>query len=391
MATASDYERDDLGPEQVLMVYNPETGMRGVVVVDCAVLGPCGGGTRMAPDLELAEVAALARSMTYKFGILGLPRGGSKAGIWGYPGMDPAKKRAVMRAFGRRIQPLLAGNFVAVGPDMGITVADVAEMYQGAGIENARTGLFSQIVDGDPAAYHLTGYGVVTSAGAALGTLGRSLDGARIAIEGFGQAGTGTARYAAKAGANVVAISTLSGAIYNASGLDIPRLIELRRTHGDACVLEYRNAERLSPSELYYVPADVLVPGARPWVIHDDNYGAIQAKVIVSAGNITVRPSTQDHLFRKGILSVPDFVSNSGAAISSWVDFLAGNFEQALKTVDRMITAITTDVLVESKRSGVNPYVVATERVRQRIAANRGKPRKSFEETKADIRQLFGL
>src|SRR4051812_19229895 len=98
---------DDLGPEVVARVYDPETGMRGVLVIDNTVLGPAGGGARMMPNITEEEVAALARSMTFKFGILGLPRGGCKSGIWGDPAMPAESKRRIMRAFGRSLKPFL--------------------------------------------------------------------------------------------------------------------------------------------------------------------------------------------------------------------------------------------------------------------------------------------
>src|SRR5947199_2541840 len=96
---------DDFGPEAVVHVSDPKSGMRGILVVDNTTLGPAGGGTRMLPDLRADEVIDLARGMTYKFGFFGLPRGGSKAGIFGDPRMDPQQKRAILLAFGRAVAP----------------------------------------------------------------------------------------------------------------------------------------------------------------------------------------------------------------------------------------------------------------------------------------------
>lgn len=384
-------ETDELGPEVVLFVSDPETGMRGLLVVDCSVLGPCGGGTRMMPDLTPREVADLARSMTYKFGILGLPRGGSKAGLWGDPSCDPEEKRRIMRAFGRRLKPFLQSNYVAVGPDMGVTVNDLTDVYEGANVVNARSGLFARLVENDPAAYHITGFGVATSIRAALGTMKSDMAGARVAIEGFGQVGAGTARYVDRFGGKVVAISTLQGAIYNPDGLDVARLLELRRSVGDDCVLSYEKAERIPLSSLYFLPVDVVVPGARPYVIHEGNIGDLNTRAIVSGANIAVTRGAYEALYNKGVVIVPDFISNAGAAVASWVDFLAGDFDQALTTIDRLLGHLTTDVLQEAEKTGRSPYTVATDRVKQRIQEARGQPPKSFEQIKVEIRQLFGM
>jgi glutamate dehydrogenase/leucine dehydrogenase len=88
---------------------------------------------------------------------------------------------------------------------------------------------------------------------------------------------------------------------------------------------------------------------------------------------------------------VPDFVANSGGAIASWVDFLAGTFPQALSALDRLIGTLTREIITESRARGQSPRQVAVRRVHDRIHAQRGKPRPSFEESKQDIRQLLGL
>src|SRR4051812_5879469 len=98
---------DELGPETVVRVRDAATGMRGVLVVDNSFFGPAGGGTRMAPDLTEDEVADLARAMTYKYALNGLPTGGAKAGIFGDPYMAADKKQAVLRSFGRALAPML--------------------------------------------------------------------------------------------------------------------------------------------------------------------------------------------------------------------------------------------------------------------------------------------
>lgn len=380
---------DDIGPEAQIFVSDPITGMRGLLVIDSTALGPCGGGTRMLPDLTADEVADLARGMTYKFAILGFPRGGSKAGIWADPNLPAERRRGVLAAFGRALRGYLQSREAAVGPDMGVTVEDVRTIYAGAGAPDIRTGLFSQQHEGDAAAYHITGYGVVAAMKAAAPFADLDLAGARVAIEGFGQVGAGAARYAVRAGATVVAVSTMEGLLFNPGGLDVERLLELRRQGGDQRLMDYSDAERLMPTDIYLLPVDVLVPGARPYVINEANARQLQARLVVSGGNITTTAGAEQMLFSRGILSVPDFVSNSGAAIASWVDVLGGGVPQALQMVDALIGRVTADVLRQAANSKRPPVVVATALARERVLAAQGQPRKTFDAVRAEIQQLF--
>jgi glutamate dehydrogenase (NAD(P)+) len=382
---------DDLGPELVAQTYDPETDTRGIVVVDNTSLGPAGGGARMAPDVTVAEVARLARAMTYKFGIIGFPRGGCKSGIVDHPGVRPEIKAAKMRAFGRAVRPLLVDGAVAIGPDMGITVNDVSDIYAGAGVAPLRSGLFARMHEGDPSGYHFAGFGVAKALQVASEISARPLTKLTVALEGFGQVGVGTARYVTRAGGKLVAVSTALGALYDERGIDFEKLNTLRREVGDRCVLSYEGGERIAPSSIYFLPVDAMIPGARPDVITSENVGRVQAKIVVSAGNVTITDDAQELLHQRGVLVVPDSVASAGAAIASWVDFFSGTVEQGLGAIDRILTETARQVLRESQRRGVSARRVVMDLVRERIMAARGQTAKSFEQSKAEIGEILGL
>ena len=365
--------------------------MRGVLVVDNSFFGPAGGGTRMAPDVTEDEVADLARAMTYKYAINGLPTGGAKAGIVADPAMPAERRAAVLRAFGRALAPLLRsvdeGWLLGVGPDMGVGDADVDTIYQGAERPNVNPHFTGPIGRDDPD--DLTGFGVVVAARAALASRKRSIAGASFAIEGFGHAGVGLARYATRDGGRVVAITTLRGGVYRAAGLDVPRMIELRRLHGDDCVRHYADAEPIEPADLYYLPADVLVPGARPYVIDARNQGRVQASMICAAGNIPLTEDAEELLHQRDIVVVPDFVANAGGTISVWTAILGGTSDQAFGNCERLITASTTRVLAEARDQQLSPPTAARRRIRAQILG--GTPRRiPFAEAKALARATFG-
>jgi glutamate dehydrogenase/leucine dehydrogenase len=387
-------QHDEVGAETVVRVHDSPTGMRGILVIDSTVYGPAGGGTRMVPDLTEDEVGDLSRAMTYKWAIFDLPTGGAKAGIFGDPAMPAERKRAVLRAFGRALRPYLSHPdfLLGVGPDMGVEGKDVDEIYAGAAATNVVTweSSASWVIDGDPASYHLTGCGVVAAARAALESIDRPIAGAKFAIEGFGQVGAGTARYLCQEDAVVVAVTTLAGGIYDPQGIDIPRLLELRRHHGDACVREYGRGERIALEQLWAIPADVLVPGARPRAIDAFNDGRLRARIVCPAGNLSVTEDAEEHLHRRGVICVPDFVVNSGAIIATWVDIVGGGPEQALAAVGRMVGDTTRSVLTEARGAGRPPGVTARTRVRDKLLAARRR-RISFAEARAEAKRVLQL
>ncbi|HKO06418.1 MAG TPA: hypothetical protein VJ487_01790, partial [Alphaproteobacteria bacterium] len=322
---------------------------------------------------------------------LGLPRGGCKAGIWGDPAIAGAERQRTMQAFGRILAPYLVTRSALVGPDMGVGVEDLVEIYKAAGAAYPRSGLFNQLVEGQPLEFHITGHGVIMAARVACELAGRDFAGAAVAIEGFGHVGVGAARYALRGRGKLVAVSTVEGALYNERGIDFERLLELRGRHGDRCVLEYGQGEHIARGEIYFLPVDLLVPGARPYVINEANAGKVQAKVIASGGNIPITDAAERQLFARGILSVPDFIANSGGVIASWVDYLGGNVEQAFRANEALIGATTREVLSEAMARSIDPRAIATGKVARRLAAARGTPRKSYEETREEIRTRLGV
>lgn len=382
---------DELGPEAVIRVRDAVTGMRGVLVVDNSFFGPAGGGTRMAPDVTEDEVADLARAMTYKYAINNLPTGGAKAGIVADPTLPAAQRNAILRAFGRALAPLLRsvdeGWLLGVGPDMGVSDVDVHTIYEGAERPNVNPGILGPVTDDDP--HDLTGYGVVVAARAALAARGHAIAGATFAIEGFGHAGIGLARYIARAGGRVVAITTIRGGVYNASGLDLERMLALRRAHGDDCVRHYAEAEPIQPTDLYFLPCDVLVPGARPYVIDARNQHRVQAKIICAAGNIPLTEDAEERLHQRDVLVVPDFVANSGGTISVWAAILGGSPADAFAITERLIRETTGRVLADAKAQQLSPPAAARGRVRAQILGGVQR-RIPFAEAKAIARATFG-
>ncbi len=296
------------GPEVVELRSVP-----GFVVFDLPGAEQSAGGTRLAPDVSVAEVALLARAMTYKYAALGVAIGGAKAGVRGDPA-DLAGKAALMTRFCAEVGPLVEAGRFLTGPDMGTREEDFAPLRTFQDSPSA----INAVVGGLPFEDLLTGYGVAAAAEAALSAeWGWGWDSRSVAIEGFGKVGGGVAREVARRGGRVVAVSTIAGCVADPSGLDVELLLALRREHGDRCVAHYARPFG-PPGQLFTaVKADVVVPGTRPGAIDGRAAASLPAgvRVVAPAANAPYTASGAEVLRQRGVVALPDFVCNAGAVI----------------------------------------------------------------------------
>jgi len=355
-------KQDEWGPEKILSVYDPKTGMKGFTIVDNTALGPGKGGIRMVPDVTVGEVFGLARAMTWKNALAELPFGGAKSGvIW-----DGKKdKEALIRAFARAVKPLIPDYYIA-GPDMNTTEKEMAAIADELGTNKASTGKPSEM-GGLPHEVGSTGYGVFESADVTVDFLGWDMSKVSVAIEGFGNVGTFAAKFLSEKGAKIVAVSDSKGTIYNPEGMNVEKLIQVKNETG--AVKNYGKGKILEPEKLFELPVDILIPGARPNVITDEKKERVKAKVIIEAANIPIPIPVEDWFYEKGILIVPDFVCNAGGVISSYVEFIGGNEKQMFEIVKEKVRHNTELVLKKSKEEKMTPrnaaLKIAQERVRE--------------------------
>jgi len=155
-------------------------------------------------------------------------------------------------------------------------------------------------------------------------------------------------------------------------------------------VLHYEKGKPLKSIDIYYLSAEVLIPGARPYVINAENAQRLNCRIVCPAANIAVTDLGQIELHRRGIVYVPDYIANAGGALASWVDFLGGNFEQGMSAVNRNIGAVCDRVIRRALELKTPAGIIAEQIVLQTL---REAPQKrlSFEETQTKIRSLLGL
>jgi len=305
---------DAWGPEKVVCVSDTRTGMRGVLVIDNTARGMGKGGTRMSPTLSVAEVARLARAMTWKWAMADVMFGGAKAGIKADPN-DP-NREAIIRAWARALQRHIPAEYVA-GLDMGLTEGDAAIVQDELGDRGAAIGSPAALGGIPYDELGFTGWGVAACVQIAVERAELPLAGATITIQGFGAVGRAAAKRLVELGATIVAVSTAAGAIHDPDGLDVARLLELCEAAGDAGVLELPGGRRIELGAELEVAADVLLPCAGQDVIDASLAARLPARVIVEGANLPTDDAAREVLRERGVVVVPDFIANAGAVIAS--------------------------------------------------------------------------
>ncbi|MDO8340214.1 MAG: Glu/Leu/Phe/Val dehydrogenase [Candidatus Burarchaeum sp.] len=349
---------DDYGPEEVVMVQDPKTGIHGYLVIDNTALGPGKGGVRLMPDITVDEVARLARAMTWKNAMAGLPLGGAKAGIRA----DPYKvdRQEALRALARGIKDVIPHKYVA-GPDMNTGEAEMAAFANEVGTPKSATGK-PRDMGGLPHELGSTGFGVAHSVAVALEFAGVPINGARIVIEGFGNVGSFTAKHLSSWGAKIIAVSERAGTLYDPGGLEVSHLIKEKAKRKTLVRLVGGKCEHFAKEKLFGLECDVLVPGARPDAIDEHNWQDIKAKIIVPGANIPIRPEIEKKLAdEKKVLIVPDFVANAGGIISSYTEMIGGTPEEMFERVENTIRKNTKLVLEKARDEKKYPRDAAME------------------------------
>ena len=350
---------DDLGPEQVLHLSNPAAGLQAILVVDNTATGPSIGGVRMAPDVSLEECARLARAMTLKNAAAGLSHGGGKAVIFADPAMPEDQKEQLMRAFADAIRDVQS---YIPGPDMGTNETCMAWVREEIGRAVGLPGVIGGIPLDEIGA---TGLGVATACEVAQSFCDLKLQGARVAIQGFGAVGKHTALCLAERGAKLVAVSDSRGSIMHPDGLDLSALLDLKER--GKSVAELKGAESQDREAVITADCDILVPAARPDVISAENADDINARLVVEGANIPATEEAEEILQRRGILVVPDFIANAGGVITAAFEYQGSTESQALSAVVEKVRKNTQEVLEGARQSAEMPRIVARKIAEARV------------------------
>lgn len=360
---------DDIGPEYVVEVYDPKLEFKGVLVIDNTALGMGKGGIRMTPTVSTQEVYRLARAMTYKNALAGLPFGGAKAGIIADPRkISTQRKKDIIQSFARLLKPFIPNRYIA-GPDMNTTEVEMGWFSQAIKDRTAATGK-PKSMKGLPHELGSTGFGVALATKVAAAQKGIELKGARVSIAGFGNVGQFAHKFLQEWGATVIAVSDSSGTVYLRTGLDYATLLQTKEKTGS--VLKYPGAKQLSRDIIYELTTNILIPAAGPDVINETNAGKLKTQIIVEGANIPMAEELEVKLHRKNILIVPDIIANAGGVISSYAEYKGFSEKKMFSLVEEKIVPNVEAVLSASK-GATTPRAAALRIARERITKARKK------------------
>jgi glutamate dehydrogenase (NAD(P)+) len=338
--------------------------------------GPMKGGLRYHPKVDLDEIRALASLMTWKTAVVDIPYGGAKGGIDCDPRtLHQDDVERLTRKFVGRIHRLIGDNEDIPAPDVNTNPQVMAWIVD----EYAKFhGFTPGVVTGKPLALggslgrlSATGRGVAIITAEAMARLGRSLAGASVAVQGFGNVGSWTAHFLAAAGAKVIAVSDVDGAVFNGDGLDVGEL--MRAASSDGGIHGVAGTESMTNEELLALDADILVPAALESALNEANAGDVRARLIVEGANAPVTAAADDMLQARGVPIVPDILANAGGVTVSYFEW-AQNTQRVRwpeEQVDEMLQAIMRrafgDVAAQADESGVSlrtgAFILALRRV----------------------------
>jgi len=339
--------------------------------------GPGKGGIRFHPDVTLDEVKALAMWMTWKCALANIPFGGAKGGVICDPkAMSMQELENLTRRFTTEISIIIGPEKDIPAPDVYTTpqimawIMDTFSMQHGYSIPGVVTGKPVSI-GGSLGRDKATARGCSYVVDEAMEELGREIQGATVAIQGFGNAGMYSAQLMADRGYRIVAVSDSRGGVANPHGLDVKALMAHKAESGS--VVGFTGGELVENRDVLEFDCDVLVPAALEKVITKENAPRIRAQIVAEAANGPTMPDADDILFDRGIMVLPDILANAGGVTVSyfeWVQDLQANFWEEAEINERLkrkMVRAFRETHEQAKRHGVSmrkgAYCVAVARV----------------------------
>lgn len=340
--------------------------------------GPAKGGIRFHQDVNVDEVKALAFWMTYKCAVVGIPMGGAKGGVV----VDPRKlSQGERERLSRRYMAEMIDLFgpdrdvpapdVNTGPQVMSWMMDTYSMHHRNFVPGVITGKPLEI-GGSEGRKSATSLGVAICVRMAAAKIGLDLKGAAVAVQGFGNVGSYTAKFLSEEGCRVVAISDVDGAFLDPAGIDVDAA--MRHVAAKGSLRGFREAQKISdPMKLLEQPVDILVPAALENQITEKNAPRIRARIVAEGANGPTTPAADEILHRNGVFVIPDILCNAGGVTVSYLEWVQNRIgyywteERVNSDLRRLMESAFESVYATMKRHRVDmriaAFIVAIQRV----------------------------
>ncbi len=312
--------------------------------------GPSKGGIRYHPDVTLDEVKALAMWMTWKCALAGIPFGGAKGGVVCNPKtMSEGELQRMTRRYTSEIINEIGPEKDIPAPDVGTDgrvmawIFDTYSMNKGHSVLGVVTGK-PLTIGGSLGRTEATARGALYCVREAVRKKQIALQGAAVAVQGFGNVGSYLAKFLAEDGANVIAVSDSTSGLHNPNGIDVQAALAHKRETG--ALAGFRGAEAISNDELLLLECDVLAPCALEQVITSENADKVRAKIVVEGANGPVTPGGDEILEDKGVLVLPDILANAGGVVVSYFEWVQGLQEYFWKEAE--VNAKLNDIVTRA-------------------------------------------
>ena len=339
--------------------------------------GPAKGGLRFHPRTDLDDVRALAMWMTWKCALVNVPFGGAKGGVTCDPSrMSTKELEALTRRFATELEGIIGPESDIPAPDVGTNaqtmawIMDTVSMHRGYSVPGVVTGK-PLAIGGSAGRSDATGQGVVYTIEDAARRAGIELEGATVAVQGFGNVGEATARLLHARGARIVAVTDIGGGVHDEDGIDV---VALRRHLGEHGTIAGAPGGPIDNEELFGLDVDVLVLAALEGQITAQNAGSVRARILAEAANGPTAPEADPILQANGVIVIPDILCNAGGVVVSYFEWaqnraaLAWTLEEVNDRMRRQILAAAEAVWDRAAADGIEPRLAAHSIAVERVA-----------------------
>ncbi|MCY3412387.1 MAG: Glu/Leu/Phe/Val dehydrogenase [Candidatus Heimdallarchaeota archaeon] len=361
---------DKWGPEEVLQLYDPETNMQAVLVIDNTILGPGVGGIRISPTITPYQLFQLARNMTWKTAIVDVPLGGAKAGIRANPqNMD---KNILLKSFANKIASFVPWKYIPC-QDINVRQTEIELFVETVGDIHSATGK-PESLGGIPTESGTIGVGVGVGIETIINhfnmeyRLPSNLSEVKTVVQGFGNVAFGVCKYLNAKGAKIVAINDYWGTIYNPDGIDFDSIKHYAFAENEKqSIKNSRDGKSINRDAIFSIECDILILCANSESLNQETSKNIQAKLVVEVADLGINSDAEHYLSRNNVKIFPDIIANTGGVIGSYSEYSKKSVAEAFSLIKSKINYCTKNIISKSLETGLSPRKVAIENAQLKI------------------------